>query len=60
MRGVDGFFQMFASSEVTPSLLSPGLGPTYQVQKIEDGRVLGRKEAGSQERSGFGAPPLSR
>lgn len=33
------FVQMFPSSEMTPSLLAPGVGPSYQHQKLESGTV---------------------
>jgi hypothetical protein len=33
------FAQMFPSSEVTPSLLAPGLSPSYILRKIEFGEV---------------------
>lgn len=49
------FVQMFPSSEVSPSLLAPGLSPSYLLQKIESGDV---KPVGAQSFNapgGFGA-----
>lgn len=47
------FVQMFSSSEVTPGLLAPGLGPSYLLQKIEHGGF-----GASHDTVGFGAPPV--
>ncbi len=36
------FVQMFPSSEVTPGLIAPGLGPSYQFGRVEHGTVTPR------------------
>ena len=48
------FVQMFSSSEVTPSLIAPGLSPSYLIQKIEHGTLAGTPET---PEGTFGAPP---
>ncbi len=58
VQGAPEFVQMFPSSEVTPSLLAPGLSPSYLLQKIEHGTVTGRLPQKNEEHQGFGAPPV--
>jgi hypothetical protein len=49
------FVQMFPSSEVTPSLLAPGLSPSYVLQKIESGEVNVAHDKKFDAPGGFGA-----
>lgn len=52
------YVQMFPSSEVTPSLLAPGLSPSYMLQKIDHGALSASGNSKNNPREGFGAPPL--
>jgi glyoxylase-like metal-dependent hydrolase (beta-lactamase superfamily II) len=55
VAGAPEFVQMFPSSEVTPSLLAPGLSPSYMLQKIESGEVTGASTQKAAPPGGFGA-----
>ncbi len=52
--GVPDFVQMLPSSEVTPSLLAPGLSPSYLLQKIESGEHLAPHDPRFDAPGGFG------
>jgi glyoxylase-like metal-dependent hydrolase (beta-lactamase superfamily II) len=55
VRRAPAFVQMFPSSEVTPSLLAPGLAPTLLHRAITHGEV-GRSRAGAS-RASIGTEP---
>jgi hypothetical protein len=58
------FFQHFASSELTATALTPGLGPTYSHREIRSGHLGRPKDAKSQhvqvQGAGQVAPPPHR
>ena len=47
VRRAPAFVQMFPSSEVTPSLIAPGLTPSLIHRAIEHGEVVGRSRSPS-------------
>src|ERR1700693_4078420 len=49
VKRAPGFVQMFPSSEVTPSAVSPGLRPTILHRAVTHGEVASRLGAGGQQ-----------